>query len=342
MFDIDSTAEPQCMYCLESDPVIELVPSLLPFSSASALVHLGCDCKGSTGRVHIACKAKFARYKTHAAESTPRTREYYWTNCEICHGPMTNGDAVLQLARERHWQCLYHRRDDDSRYGEDGAVVSREAFWKELCMSACFFATVIVKRCKDATVISNNNAVGLAQSSSLGDNANKGPFWIESCNMLSSTIQLLQQLTPSPRQLALLWSAEMKFVDCLYYAFQMMMDRNTSLAENELVYNEAVQLVNRYNLRFSSLAISMFQMKKFAQDVSKSTGGKRDADGSLLLTSQESEEFQQLKKKIVKEMKLANSLGGDERHYFSRELSYQVEFVNYEIYRSSEEKRTDK
>lgn len=255
---------------------------------------------------------------------------------------MTNGDAVLQLARERHWQCLYHRRDDDSRYGEDGAVVSREAFWKELCMSACFFATVIVKRCKDATVISNNNAVGLAQSSSLGDNANKGPFWIESCNMLSSTIQLLQQLTPSPRQLALLWSAEMKFVDCLYYAFQMMMDRNTSLAENELVYNEAVQLVNRYNLRFSSLAISMFQMKKFAQDVSKSTGGKRDADGSLLLTSQESEEFQQLKKKIVKEMKLANSLGGDERHYFSRELSYQVEFVNYEIYRSSEEKRTDK
>ena len=51
------------------------------------------------------------------------------------------------------------------------------------------------------------------------------------------------------------------------------------------MYNEAVQLMNRYNLRFSSLSISMFQMKKFAQDMSKSNGGKRDAVGSLLLTS---------------------------------------------------------
>jgi len=222
-------------------------------------------------------------------------------------------------------------------------------------MSACFFATVIVKKCKDASnacTVTKSNAVGSNPSSSASndENANKeeGQFWMESCNMLSSTIQLLQQLTPTPHQLALLWSAEMKFVDCLYYVFQMMMDKcsvstsSSSLAENESVYREAVALVKRYNLRFESLAISMFRMKKFAQDVFVNTGGKRDAGGSLLLSSQEWVEFQLLKKKVVLEMKLANALGGDERHYVSRQLSYQVEFINYDVYGRSEEKRSDK
>ena len=38
-------------------------------------------------------------------------------------------------------------------------------------------------------------------------------------------------------------------------------------------------------------------------------------------------------------MKLAKALGGDERHYFSQELSYQVKFVNYEIYTGAVKRR---
>ena len=101
--------------------------------------------------------------------------------------------------------------------------MSNESFWKELCMSACFFTTVVVKKCKDAVSVDEKAGT---------------PFWMESCNMLSSAIQLLHQLTDSPRQVALLWSAEMKFVDCLYYVFQMMIDKSTSFEEKTFVCDE--------------------------------------------------------------------------------------------------------
>ena len=304
--------EPKCMYCLEYTPQLSN-----PVSSPN-LVRLGCACKGSLGLLHIYCKAKFARFKTFSSESTPRSREYYWTHCELCHEPLKNGERVIQLAKERSLQCLYYQ------YGIEKDV-SNEAFWKELCMSACFFATTIVKKCKGYgkerdTVLYSKEEV---------------PFWIESCNILSSTIQLLQHLNESTRQIAL-WSAEMKFVDCVYYVFQMMMDKSTSLEENELAFVEALKLLKRYKLCFSSLALSMFEMKKFAEDVNKKTGGKRDSKGCLMLTREETMQYDRLKVKIVEEMELANESGGADRHSFSEQLSCQVEFINFETYGKQE------
>ena len=194
-------------------------------------------------------------------------------------------------------------------------------------MSACFLATCIVKKCKDfgkVTQLSKNTSEQMIKT--------KVPFWIDSCNTLSSAIQLLRQLTPSPRQLALIWSAEMKFVDCLYYVFLMMIDQSTSIEENESAHHEVVELIEKYDLRFASLALSMIDMKKFADDVSKRTGDKRNAKGELMLGRCETEEFERLKVRIVREMKLANTLGGVERHCFSRQLSCQVAFVNHDIY----------
>lgn len=215
----------------------------------------------------------------------------------------------MDLARERHLQCLYHRYD-----AEEG--VSNEAFWKELCMSACFFATVVVKKCKDVTALDDESEV---------------PFWMESCNTLSSTIQLLQQLAESPHQLALLWSAEMKFVDCLYYVMQMKTGHSSSLEDIASAYDHACELVKRYNIRFGTLATSMFAIKKFAEDL-KQTGRKRNADGSFDMTVEEKKQFKQLQLKVIEEMGLANALGGAKRHCFSEQLSCQVEFVNYETY----------
>ena len=192
-------------------------------------------------------------------------------------------------------------------------------------MSACFLATCIVKKCKNAGKATTSSN----ESKQIKTNV---PFWSDGCNTLSGAIQLLRQVTPFSRQLALLWSAEMKFVDCLYYVFQMMIDQSTSLEENESAYHEVVKLVKKYDLQFASLALSMMDMKKFADDVSKRTRNKRNAQGELMLSRCETEEFERLKLMIVKEMKLANEVGGVERHCFSRQLSCQVEFVNYDIY----------
>ncbi|KAL3798290.1 hypothetical protein HJC23_000204 [Cyclotella cryptica] len=270
---------PKCMYCLECH-----VQPPTEFSSAK-LLQFGCQCKGSMGMFHVYCKAKFARFKTFSTDS-PRTREYYWTHCEICDSPFRNNEAVIDLARERHLQCLYHKFD--SRGLDDVASLERE----------------------ESSV----------------------PFWVESCNTLSSTIQLINHLTESPQQVALLWSIEMKFVDCLYYIFQMMMDRSTTLEQNDEAYKKVLRLVSAYNIRFGMLALCMFQMKKFAEDLDKKANGKRDKNGNMALTRKETQHFEKLKKKIVHEMKLANDSGGPERHYFSHQLSYQVEFINFEIY----------
>ncbi|KAL3786803.1 hypothetical protein ACHAWO_011614 [Cyclotella atomus] len=328
-------SEEKCMYCLECSP---LSPTTQPFSSSTTgtatLISLGCACKGSIGHIHLYCKAKFARFKTFSPSSTPRTREYYWTNCEICSMPLTNLDAVIDLARERHLQCLYHRYDSNVEEND----VSKDGFWKELTMSACFFATAVVKKCKNYHVVSGGG--GDDDDGKVIEEA--VPFWIESCTMMSSTIQLLQQLSESPRQVALLWSADMKFVDCLYYVFQMMLGKVWSLEQNETAYNRAVELVKRYNLRFGSLAMCMIEMKKFAEDISIKTGYKRDKDGGLVLTPDETIQFDQLKAKVVQEMKLANAAAGAERHYFTNQLSCQVEFVNFETYGKHAEKESSK
>jgi DNA-binding ferritin-like protein len=111
----------------------------------------------------------------------------------------------------------------------------------------------------------------------------------------------------------------------------MRMDRSVSLEENEVAYVEVCGLVERYNLRFGTLALSMFQMKKFAEDMNLKSGVKR-CSTRLELTRAETEQFEQLKRKIVEEMKAARELGGEERKYFYEQLSRQVEFVNFEIY----------
>ncbi|KAL7489069.1 hypothetical protein ACHAW6_014656 [Cyclotella cf. meneghiniana] len=301
---------PKCMYCLECD-----VRPPTEFSSTK-LLRFGCQCKGSMGMFHVYCKAKFARFKTFAT-NCPRTREFYWTHCEICKSPLGNNEAVIDLARERHLQCLYHK------YDSNGTGVSAEGFWMELCMSACFFATTIVKKCKD-------DGSSEREESSV-------PFWIESCNTLSSTSQLLQNLKVSPKQVAFLWCVEMKFVDCLYYTFQMMMDRSTTLEQNEEAYNKVIRLVLAYDIRFGGLALLMLQMKKCAEDLTKIKGRYRDANGKIILTRRETRIFDLLRKKIVQEMKSANESGGPERHFLSDQLSYQVEFVNFEIYGKRDE-----
>jgi hypothetical protein len=236
--------------------------------------------------------------------------EYYWMNCEICNSPLKNGEAVISLARERHILCLHEMGEMHQ------AGISAGLFWKEMTMSACFFATVIVKKCKDSTSIPTAGV----------------PFWVESGNILSSTIQLLEQRQSSPTQTALLWCLEMKFVDCLYYVFQMMMDQSSSLEENEVAFIEAVKLVKKYNLRFGILASSMFRLKKFAEDVVKKTGGKRDEKGTIVLTVEENVQFEEMKGMVSREMKAANEAGGAERHGLAEQLSYQVEFVNFDTY----------
>jgi hypothetical protein len=117
----------------------------------------------------------------------------------------------------------------------------------------------------------------------------------------------------------------------------MMMDRSTTLEQNEEAYNKAIRLVLAYNVRFGVLALHMFEMKKFAEDLSKEEGRYRDAGGKIVLTRREARHFEKLKKEIVQEMKFANESGGPERHYLSDQLSYQVEFVNFEIYRKRDE-----
>jgi hypothetical protein len=129
----------------------------------------------------------------------------------------------------------------------------------------------------------------------------------------------------------------MKFVDCIYYTFQMMMDRSTTLEQNEEAYNKVIRLVLAYNVRFGVLALNMFEMKKFAEDLNKKESRNRDANGKIVLTRRETRHFEKLKKKIIQEMKLANESGGPERHYLSDQLSYQVEFVNFEIYGKRDE-----
>jgi hypothetical protein len=122
----------------------------------------------------------------------------------------------------------------------------------------------------------------------------------------------------------------------------MMLDEELSLEQNETAYNRMCELVKRYNLRFGTLAMGMIDMKKFAEDISIKTDYKRSEGGGLVLTSEETIQFGQLKAKIVQEMKLANAAGGAERHYLTDQLSRQVEFVNYETYGKHAEKETPK
>lgn len=88
-------------------------------------------------------------------------------------------------------------------------------------MVLTMFATALVKKCK------NHRSRGVMVAKS----RRQYPFrYGELCHD--------QQLSESPRQAAL----------CLYYAFQMMLDKEVYLEQNETAYNRMCKLVKRYNL----------------------------------------------------------------------------------------------
>eukprot|EP01082_Thalassiosira_pseudonana_P007380 g6597.t1 g6597 contig23:840269-841303(-) len=324
---------PLCMYCHDDEcPTLnQTPPSSTPTQTKLAitpppthLINLSCNCKGTiTSTLHIHCKAKFAQFKTLSSKNL-RAREVVWMYCEVCHGALRNGEAVLSLAMERYRlslemldSCVGGEASAarDGEYDSDTCGDVPLCCLAEHCMAACFLATNIVKKCKTHVACHGDDS-----------------FWQEGCRLLRSTIDTVSELPTSPHQIALAWSCEMKFVDCLYYIFSMGINCATSLKQTEEAFLAGVDLVRSYNIEFEHLALSMLRMKKFCADSAMNTKGKRDVDGKMILSSEEKKQFVEMKATIVEAMQNATVKGGKMAKLYAPQLSYQVEYVNWDTF----------
>lgn len=223
--ELDVSSLPRCMYCFEeatADP---------PSCHSECLLHLGCLCKGTMGVIHIQCKAKFAHLKTLSTNDL-RSREYYWTHCEICSSNLKHEDGVMALARERHRLSTLQLSSGEGSTEEDEVRALIEH-----CMSVSFVATTIIKKFKQHDPYAGNATAF-------------GEVGIE---LLRTTIEKIRSLPPSLHRVALLWALDMKFVDFLYFFNCMIFDKSTSLQDNMIIYFDGVQMARSLHIGYEHL-----------------------------------------------------------------------------------------
>lgn len=98
---VPADAEDSCGICLDSNP-----PPM----------HQGCDCRGTSGKAHAACRILEAIYR---CEDDP-TAEGLWTTCTICHQEFS-GEFLLELSAARYVRAFGPDgifNDDESRSAE--------------------------------------------------------------------------------------------------------------------------------------------------------------------------------------------------------------------------------
>lgn len=285
----------RCMYCFENE------------TNSEKIVNLGCLCKGTMGMIHIHCKAKFAQLKTITSNDL-RAREWIWTHCEICSSNLTNDDGLMALARERVRLSTMAHDPEKARTATTG---DRELVE---CMAVSFLATIIIKKCKNH------------------DGTDK--FWEEGLDLLHSTIAKFRALPTGPYKIWAVWALEMKFVDCLYFVQCRLFEQGASMKDNLLIYFDAIETARNYGIRFHDLFVSLLQMKKFFVDMPfKSRAGiKRDENGELILSEQDSKRLRAIKKRILVATCDAALNGGCMlSRYVAEQLNLQVELVNMNV-----------
>mmetsp|Transcript_8944 Transcript_8944/g.18613 ORF Transcript_8944/g.18613 Transcript_8944/m.18613 type:complete len:299 (-) Transcript_8944:3459-4355(-) len=281
----------RCMYCFEIE------------TNVANIVNLGCLCKGTMGMIHVHCKAKFAQLKT-TATSDLRSREWVWTHCEVCSSNLTNVDGLMTLARERlRLSTITYNSEIETTITGERELVE--------CMAVSFLATIIIKKCKNH------------------DGTDK--FWEEGLDLLHSTIAKFRALPKGPYKTGVIWALEMKFVDCLYFVQCRLFEQSANMKDNLLIYFDAIETARNYGIRFKDLFVSLLQMKKFFVDLPfKSViDSKRNENGELVLTEQESKCLRAIKKRILVAMgDAASNGGGILSRCVAEQLNLQVELVN--------------